>query len=376
MDANLPLDLIVGAVVYIAPFLFVLTVVVFFHELGHFLVARWTGVDVRVFSVGFGPSLVGFTDRKGTRWQISAIPLGGYVRFLGDENAASAPDREALRRMPGEERQRSFASQPVGVRAAIVAAGPIANFLLAVVIFATIFATMGRDVVLPKVDAVVPGSAAEEAGFVTGDIVRAIDGRSIATFQDLQRIVGIRGGEELTVTVERDGAERTLVATPRREEITDRFGNTMTVGILGISRDLSGDAVITERPGVAESIWLGVSESWFVIEHTVTYLHRVIIGRESAEQLGGPIGIAQLSSDAATLGFLQLIKLAALISVNIGFINLFPIPLLDGGHLVFFAAEAIRGRPLSERVQEIGFRLGFAVIGMLMIFTVWNDIVR
>ncbi len=367
---------ITDAVVFIVPFLVVLTIVVFFHELGHFLVARWLGVDVEVFSVGFGPSLAGFTDGKGTRWQLSAIPLGGYVRFRGDENAASVPDKDALEHMSEADRSRSFAGKPVGVRAAIVAAGPIANFILAVVIFAGIFAVYGRDVISATVDSVVPGSAAEEAGLAPGDVVVAINGSAIGGFSDLQRIVGTNAEQRLTLTIDRGGEAFDVTATPRRQEIEDGFGNTLSVGILGITRNTRDATVTTERYTLPQAALLGVTESWFVIDQSLTYLYRVVVGVESTDQLGGPIRIAQVSSQVASLGIIELIRWAAIISVSIGFINLFPIPLLDGGHLVFFAIEAIRGKPLSDRVLEIGYRLGFAAIGMLMIFTVWNDIVR
>ncbi|MHA1158428.1 MAG: RIP metalloprotease RseP [Alphaproteobacteria bacterium] len=376
MDFSTILNSITTPIVYIAPFLIILTVIVFFHELGHFLVARWLGVAVQVFSVGFGPSLFGFTDRKGTRWQVSAIPLGGYVKFLGDENAASVTDHEAVEAMTAVDRGRTFASKPVGTRALIVVAGPVANFLLAIVIFTTVFATFGRDVVSPRVDAVVPQSAAEEAGLQPGDLVLAIDGSEIDSFSDLQRVVGTSAGQSLSLTIARGDQEITVTATPRRQEITDRFGNALNVGILGISRNNAGADVVTQHYSVPEAAVLAVSETWFVVDQSLSYLYRVIVGTETAEQLGGPIRIAQVSSQIATLGVLALVNWAALISVSIGLINLFPIPLLDGGHLVFFAAEAIRGRPLSERIQEIGFRLGFAAIGMLMIFTVWNDILR
>jgi regulator of sigma E protease len=361
----------------IIPFLFVLTVVVFFHELGHFLVARWCGVAVKVFSVGFGPELIGFNDRQGTRWKLSAIPLGGYVKFLGDENAAGVTDRDAVAAMSPEERGKSFAAKGVGARAAIVAAGPFANFVLAIVIFTAIFSIFGRETLTPRVDSVVEGSAAEAAGFQPGDLVLSIDGRLISSFADLQRIVTVMAGEELTVTVERDGRETTIAVTPELRELTDRFGNTQRVGVLGITRNATGPQdIVTETYSVPAAAWLAVQETWFVTERTLSYLGAVIVGRESADQLGGPIRVAEVSAQVATIGFVALINLAAILSISIGLINLFPIPMLDGGHLVFFAFEAVRGRPLSERVQEIGFRIGLAAVLMLMIFATWNDIIH
>jgi regulator of sigma E protease len=361
----------------IIPFLFVLTVVVFFHELGHFLVARWCGVAVKVFSVGFGPELFGFDDRKGTRWRLSAIPLGGYVKFLGDENAASVTDRDAVAAMSPEERGKSFAAKGVGARAAIVAAGPLANFVLAIIIFTAIFSIFGRETLTPRVDSVVEGSAAEAAGFEPGDLVLSIDAREILSFTDLQRIVTVMAGQELAVAVERDGRQTNLTVVPELRELTDRFGNTQRVGVLGITRNATGpEDIVTETYSVPAAAWLAVQETWFVTERTLSYLGAVIIGRESADQLGGPIRVAEVSAQVATIGFVALINLAAILSISIGLINLFPIPMLDGGHLVFFAFEAIRGRPLSDRVQEIGFRIGLAAVLMLMIFATWNDIIH
>ncbi len=361
----------------IVPFLFVLTIVVFFHELGHFLVARWCGVAVKVFSVGFGPELAGFTDRSGTRWRLSAIPLGGYVKFLGDDSVASTPDREAAETMSPEERRRSFAAQSVGARAAIVAAGPIANFLLAILIFTAIFSVFGRESLTPRVDAVVEGSAADIAGFEQGDLVLSIDGREVATFTDLQRIVTVRAGEPLDVVVQRGNEEVLLNVTPELVEDTDRFGNTLRMGRLGIQRNATGpEDVITETYSVPAAAWLAVQETWFVTERTLSYLGAVIVGRESADQLGGPIRVAEVSAQVATIGIVALINLAAILSISIGLINLFPIPMLDGGHLLYFAAEAIRGKPLSDKVQDIGFRIGLAAVLGLMIFATWNDIIH
>jgi regulator of sigma E protease len=361
---------------YIIPFLFVLTIVVFFHELGHFLVARWRGVTVKVFSVGFGPELVGFTDRQGTRWRLSAIPLGGYVRFLGDENEASATDRGALERMNADERAGAFASKSVSSRAAIVAAGPIANFILAIVIFTAIFSIFGKQVMTARVDAVNPGSVAERAGFQPGDVVISVDGNPIANFAELQRAVSISAGRELTVVVTRGAGEATIKATPELQEIKDQFGNVNRVGVLGISRSPTADQITTERYSVPGAFVQAIEETWFVIDRTVSYIAGVIVGREAADQLGGPLRVAEISGQVASIGILPLINLAAILSISIGLINLFPIPMLDGGHLLFYLIEAVRGRPLSDRAQDIGFRIGFAAMLALMVFATWNDIIH
>ena len=361
---------------YLLPFLFVLTIVVFFHELGHFLVARWCGVRVTAFSVGFGPELFGLNDRHGTRWKLSAIPLGGYVKFAGDENEASAPDNEALAAMSEEERAGAFQTKSVARRAAIVAAGPIANFILAIVIFSVLFGTLGRSDISARVDAVKPDSAAAEAGLAPGDLIVGIDGEPIQTFTDLQRIISFHAGQTLSMAVDRGGERLTLDVTPRREEITDRFGNVQSVGLLGVSRSASAEDVVTRRFGPVEAVGEGVKETWFVVTRTAGYLSRVVTGRESADQLGGPIRVAQISGQVATLGIAALINLTAVLSISIGLLNLLPIPMLDGGHLLFYAAEALRGKPLSERVQEYGFRVGIAIVLFLMVFATWNDMVR
>jgi len=368
---NLLGHIVVGIIL---PFLFVLTIIVFVHELGHFLVARWCGIKVLVFSVGFGPELVGFNDRYGTRWKISAIPLGGYVKFFGDENVASVPDANAVAAMNTDERRVSFFHQPVAARAAVVAAGPIANFLLAIAIFATIFMLYGKQETTARVDSVLPGSAAEAAGFQSGDLVLSIDGKPIDTFKDMQEIVALNPDVPLTFVVERGGQKVTLRATPKLTEDRDNFGNVYRIGRLGLSQTNSPQDVKTRKFGPLGAIEEAAKQTWFVVDQTFAYLGKVVVGRASTDQLGGPLRIAQMSGQAASLGFSTLMNWAGLISVSIGLLNLFPIPLLDGGHLLFYGIEAIRGRPLSERVQEFGFRIGLALIVMLMIFTVWNDL--
>ncbi|MDE2331523.1 MAG: RIP metalloprotease RseP [Bradyrhizobium sp.] len=365
-----------GLIGYAVPFLFVLTIVVFFHELGHFLVARWAGVKVLTFSLGFGPELVGFNDRHGTRWRISAIPLGGYVKFFGDDSEASTTSAEALVNMTEEERAGSFHHKKVGPRAAIVAAGPIANFILAVVIFATLFTFFGKPNMSARVDGVEVGSAAEAAGFQIGDVVTAIDHQPIETFSDMQWIVSGHPGQQLAFTVKRGNTTVELHGTPQLKEVKDGFGNAHRLGILGISRKSLPDDVVTEPVDPATAVWLGVKETWLVIDQTLTYVGRIFTGREPADQIGGPIGIAKISGQVATLGLVPLIRLAALLSVSIGLLNLFPVPLLDGGHLLFYAVEAIRGRPLSDRAQEVGFRIGVGLVLMLMVFATYNDILH
>ncbi len=361
---------------YLLPFLFVLTVVVFFHELGHYIVARWCNVTVKVFSLGFGREIYGFNDKKGTRWRLSWIPLGGYVQFLGDENAASVPDQDAMKDMTKEERSGSYHDKPLAQRAAVTVAGPIANFLLAIVIFAFMFTFIGQRQTLPIVDAVSVGSAAEVAGFKAGDRVISIDDELIESFGAMQRIVSTSADQLLNIIVNRSGAEIALKATPRKQETTDVFGNVIRRGLLGIRRSASPDDWVLKKHDPLTSVWMGTKETYFVITRTLHYLYEVVTGREKADQLGGPIRIAQISGQVASAGFLALMNLTAILSVSIGLINLFPIPMLDGGHLLFYAIEAVRGRPLSERTLEIGFRIGLALVLMLMIFATWNDLIH
>jgi len=366
-----------GLIGYIIPFLFVLTIVVFFHELGHFLVARWTGVKVLTFSLGFGPELVGFNDRHGTRWKISAVPLGGYVKFFGDDSEASTPSTETLANMTEEERAGSFHHKKVAPRAAIVAAGPIANFLLAIVIFAGMFMYFGKPNTVARVDVIQPDSAAAAAGFQVGDIVTSIDGHAIESFADMQQIVSTNAGSQLVFGLKRNGSEVSLVATPALKVQKDAFGNSHKIGMLGIQYNSGPNDPKSLSPvGFWESLKLGAKRVWFIVATTLKFLGSLFMGRGGADELGGPLRIAQLSGQAASLGFQFLLGLCATISVSIGLLNLFPVPLLDGGHLLFYAVEAVRGRPLSERAQEMGFRIGLGLVLMLMVFATYNDILH
>jgi regulator of sigma E protease len=365
-----------GLIGYIVPFLFVLTIVVFFHELGHFLIARWAGVRVLTFSLGFGPELAGFNDRHGTRWKISAIPLGGYVKFFGDDSEASTPDMETLGNMTAEERADSFHHKKVGPRAAIVAAGPIANFLLSILIFAGMSLYFGKPSSIPRVDVIQADSVAASAGFKVGDVVASIDGTGIESFADMQRIVSTNPGSKLTFQVKRDGNLITLTAVPALIEEKDIFGNTHKAGRLGIQYNAQPSDPKTTPVGYMESLKIGVEQVWFIISSTFKFVGSLFVGAGSAGDLGGPLRIAQLSGQAASLGFHYLLQLCAALSVSIGLLNLFPVPLLDGGHLLFYSVEAVRGRPLSPRAQEMGARIGLGLVLMLMVFVTYNDILH
>jgi len=448
----------------VLPFLIVLTIVVFFHELGHFMVARYYGVKVTDFSIGFGKEIYGFYDKHGTRWRFAWLPLGGYVKFVDDDNAASVPDPDAISKLSPDDQNGSFHAKPLAHRAAVVAAGPIANFILAIAIFAGIYTIVGESISEPRIGAVIADSVAEKAGFKEGDLVKSIDGTAIESFNDMQRIVSLNANTELSIAIDRNDREVILPFTPRKQKITDRFGNKVDIALLQVQRfiepsigavvagsvaDKAGfkdsdrilkigdtpihsfntmqrivsespgklltflvlregkDVVLSVTPASAEvndrsgnkktigrlgvhspqsslkkkhnpvsAVWKGAKETYFIVDQTLSYLGKIIVGRESADQLGGPIRIAQISSQAASVGILPLINLIAVLSVSIGLINLFPVPMLDGGHLLFYAFEAVKGKPLSEKTREYGFRIGLALVLMLMIFATLNDLIH
>lgn len=358
---------------YVAPFLLVLGIVVFFHELGHFLVGRWCGVKADVFSLGFGPELYGRVDRHGTRWRLALVPLGGYVKFHGDANAASAGvDAQGLSE---EERRVSFFTQPVWKRALIVAAGPLANFILAVVIFAGVAFFVGHGALAPRVESLRPGEVAEMAGFKPGDLVRSIDGKAVDTWGEVQRIVQVSAEKTLTFVIERDGAQLTLTATPKLRVIDTPLGKNR-IGLIGVNGSTKAEDWKRIRFGPLESLEQGMRETWYIGERTLSFLAGLVVGKESFDQVTGPIGTGYLAGKVATFGFSALMNLVAVLSVSIGLINLLPVPLLDGGHLLFYLIEALKGRPLSERTQEVGFRLGLAFVVTLMLFTTFNDVLN
>lgn len=358
----------------IVPFILVLSLLVFVHEMGHYLVGRWSGIRILAFSVGFGPELIGRTDKHGTRWKISAIPLGGYVKFFGDEDVSSKPDEGRLRQMSPEDRARSFAGARLWKRAATVAAGPIANFLLAILIFACLFSLYGKPVADPVVSEVRPDSAAAAAGVLPGDRLLSIDGNPVATFDDVRRYVSVRPEMEITVSVQRGEQTLALPMVPKRQEITDTFGNKIELGIIGIVTDAEAGKFRRETYTPLAAVKEGVFETGRVITGTFDYLGNLVTGRMKPDQLGGPIRVAQASGQMATIGIAAVLQLAAVLSVSIGLLNLMPVPVLDGGHLVFYAVEAIRGKPVGPAAQEIAFRIGLVMVLSLMVFATFNDI--
>ncbi len=362
-----------GALFFLVAFLFVLTVVVFIHELGHFVVARWCGVKVTTFSIGFGREIFGFNDRHGTRWRVAWLPLGGYVKFMDDDNAASVRSEATLQQSSEADSAGAFHLKPVWQRAAVVAAGPIANFILAIVIFAVMFMIFGQVKMEPRVSGVMPGTPAATAGFKVNDLIVSINGRRIDDFGALQQYVATSPGRQLDVIVERDGKEVLLSVVPVLQEQVDRIAGKHQRPVIGIQGSRQFSKVKHSTVGPVAAIGLGVERTWTIVTQTLSYIGDIITQRQRADQVGGIIRIADASGKVAKLGPEYIVQFIAFISVSIGLINLFPIPLLDGGHLMFYAIEAIRGRPLSDRVQEFGFKIGMALVIALMLFATWND---
>jgi regulator of sigma E protease len=359
-----------GLLFTLAVFVAVIGILVFVHEFGHYSVARLFGIKVETFAVGFGRELLGWTDGHGTRWKLGWIPLGGYAKFAGDANAASQPDFALDETLPPEERANLFHNRPLHQRAAVVAAGPAINFLFAILLFAGFFMTWGHQITPPVVGQVVAGSPAATAGLKPGDRIVRLDGQQVERFEDLSRIVAINPGTPIDLVVERDGATLNLVATPRIITEVDRFGNEYSRGQLGLG---SGEVVVVRHGPLAATRW-AIVETWATTRMMWDTLAQVVTGRRALDDLGGPVKIAQFSGQSASLGLPVLIGFIALISINLGFINLLPIPMLDGGHLFLYALEGVRRRPLNPKVQEWAFMSGFALLMSLMLLLTWNDL--
>jgi regulator of sigma E protease len=359
----------------IIPFIVVLTVIVFVHEMGHYLVARWNGVAIQTFSIGFGPELFGVNDRAGTRWRVSLIPLGGYVRFVGDMNATSATaDDEVIANAGPELAPRLFVNKNVWQRVAVVVAGPAANVIFTFVIIYALLVAFGRYEIPPVIGNVVADSVAQHAGLEAGDRIVSVDGFTVRGFEDFQRLISTSPDHAVTVVVERGGADKSILITPKPVKSPDILGNVQRIGQIGVSRQVDKADISVYRPNPLEAVSMTTEEIRFIVERTGQAIGDLFRGRGDIKELGGPIKVAKVSGEVATLGAVALINLIALLSLNIGLFNLLPVPMLDGGHLLYFIIEAVRGRPLSQRVQEIGFRFGLALVFTLTIFTLYNDI--
>ena len=355
---------------YVIGFLLVIGPLIFIHELGHYFVARWFGVKAEVFSIGFGREIGGWTDRRGTRWKLCWLPVGGYVRFAGDMSPASEPSREWLA-LPAEERAQTFQAKPLWQRFLIVLAGPMTNIVFAVLIFSGFVIAYGAPQTPPIVDLVQPGSAAEAAGIRPGDRILSVDGTEVKVFEDIAPLVILHPNEPLLVRFERDGRLQEMSITPKPTTEKDKFGNEFRKGMLGI-----GPGARTEFAPVPllRVVPVAVGQTWRIITLSLEGVGQILTGRRSLEELGGPLKIAKFSGEQTSMGPLAYISFVALISINLGFINLLPIPLLDGGHLLFYMIEGIRRKPIRPEAQEWAFRTGLAALLALMIFVTLNDL--
>jgi len=356
---------------YVLPFLVVLTVLIFVHELGHYWIARRCGVRVETFSIGFGPELLGWTDNANTRWKISAIPLGGYVKMYGESEITG--ENDAPRPLTAAERKVSFRYKSLGQRSAIVFAGPAANFIFAIIVLAGLYISLGQPFTPAEIATVIDDSAADKAGLKPGDVIVRIAKEDMESFEQVQQKIRMIPEQTVELVVLRGGVEKMFILTPALREFKDRLGNVVRIGMLGVTRE--GKTEIRQL-GFTSAIWQAILETKTITLRTLEAVGQIIIGSRSSDELGGPIKIAQMSGEFWKTGIVSLIYFTALISINLGLINLFPIPMLDGGHLLFFAFEAIRGRPLGERMQEYGFRIGLVLLISLMLFVIINDLVN
>lgn len=372
------MEILTGSLMYVLYgllYLVVLGIVVVVHEYGHFIVGRWCGVTIEAFSLGFGPELAGWVDRRGTRWRIAAIPLGGYVRFAGDANAASAPDQDAIATMTPEQKANTLQSKSVAQRSAIVAAGPIANFLLSIAILTVLYAVVGKFERAPIIGSFPENSAAQAAGLQIGDRLEAVDGTHISDFMQIPILVATRTGDHIKVTVERAGQLLDYDVVPRLSQRETELGVERR-GLLGIVADNSPANARLVSLSLSGAFVESLKFNWQIVTQTLKFFGRLLTGNEYVDQLSGVARMAHAVAESASFGFADLVARLAVISASIGLLNLFPIPILDGGHLVFYLFEAIRGRPLPPRVQDIGFRIGMTLVLTLMLVANGNDLIH
>ncbi|MFA5040371.1 MAG: RIP metalloprotease RseP [Bdellovibrionales bacterium] len=365
------LDILSFAQQYALPFIVVISAVVFVHEFGHYLAARACGIRVESFSIGFGRKLFGWTDKSGTVWQVACLPLGGYVKMFGDADAASTPD-ESVKTMTEAEKKISFFHQNVGKRMIVVGAGPLSNYLFAIIALAVLFMFWGQPFSPPVVSALMEKSVAERGGLLAGDKVLSIDGKEIIRFEDIKRIIGMNSGVPAEVVVDRAGEQKTFTLTPEISVQKDRFGGEQRVGRIGIY----SEKIERIKRSPLQAIYYATIESWNISADTLAAVGQIIKGTRGSEEIGGPLRIAEMSGRIAQDGFWALVWFTAIISINLGLINIFPVPLLDGGHLLFFSLEKLLGRPINEKAQETGLRIGFVLVVSLMLFATWNDLVH
>ena len=358
---------------YVLPFLVVFTILVFVHELGHYLVAKRFGVTIETFSIGFGPEIFGWTDKSGTRWKFSIIPFGGYVKYLGDADASSRPDNCEMEKLTDEQKSKTMHAKTPCQRIWIAAAGPIANYILAIVTFFFLFATVGQRYVPAKISDFVEGSSAKEAGLQVGDMIKSINGEKIKTFLDIERFVKTSANVPLNMIVDREGKELSLTVAPKEEEEKSKEGETKKVGRLGIIRSLTPEYI---QHSVGSALYTSVQETLSFSWSMLVNIGQMFTGKRSADEMGGFLRIAEVTGQASQMGMATLVWMMASLSVNLGLFNLFPVPVLDGGHILFYTIEAIRGKPLSEKIQERAFMTGLILILGLMIYINGNDFVH
>ena len=360
---------------FIIPFIILITVVVFVHEYGHYYFARRYGVGVTDFSIGFGKEIFGFNDKSGTRWKFCLIPLGGYVKFFGDRNVFSqAEQAEILKKYSKNDQKKLFTIKPLYQRAFIVFGGPLANFLLAILIFSCIYMFIGKDFTPAKINQVSIDSPAEKAGLQKNDVIVGIDNNKVLSIREVSTFINTSSSSTIDITVLRNDREITFKTDTKFIESKDIFGNLVKKKIIGISITPATSEINQKKLGPATAIYYSIKEVWFVSKTTLSYVGSLIFGKADTSQLGGPIKIAKISGQVAEFGLLAFISTIAYISISLGLINLFPIPLLDGGHLMFFLFEKVLGRPLSQKTQEGFFRIGLFLLISLMVFTTFNDI--
>lgn len=351
-------------------FAVVISVIVFVHEFGHYIVARWCGVKITDFSLGFGKELYGWHDKRGTRWKLCALPLGGYVKMYGDASAASNADVEALHAMPEAEKAQTFHFKSLPQKAAVVVAGPLANFLLAIVIYTAMMFTYGLQSSEPVVGEVLPNTPAAEAGIQAGDKVLRVNGKKMKSFSDIPVAIMLNVNHAVQLEIERGKEVLTLSLTPRLTEEVDDLGNTIKRPMIGIKSQIYTRKDVT----LPQAVWEATKHTYTTASINLRALGQMITGQRSTEDLSGPIRMAKWSGQAAEKGLPVLLSMMALFSIGLGLINLMPVPMLDGGHLAFYAVEAVQGRPLAEKVQEWGYRVGFSLVAMLMALALFNDV--
>jgi regulator of sigma E protease len=361
---------IIDIIINVTSFIFIISIIAFVHEYGHYKIAKISGVKIEIFSIGFGPEIFGWTNKEQTRWKICLFPFGGYVKMFGDSNAASVPDSSKIVSLTEDDFKYAFHTKPLAVKSAIVAAGPLANFIFAIIILTPLFYIYGKPSSLAQINIVNENSAADKGGLKVGDLITHIDNITINDFEDLRKIVSINPKINLDFAINRNGNILHLNIIPDLKEHEDMFGNKIKVGSIGIA----SNSLAYKKMGLASALNESIKETYSMCTLTIKSLGQMITGKRGTEELGGPIRIAKYTGQSIKKGLNVTLWFLAILSINLGLVNLFPIPMLDGGHLFYYMIEALRGKPLPQNIQILGFKLGFAIICFLMLFSTFNDI--